>query len=393
MSSKTSPAAKFMIAIIAIIVLLLAGGVWLNTNEQTAMRIAFVPGHSFAEEAEEPRLDYADDASWFALPSNETYVNLAPEGIEKYSEKPNVDVFFVHPTTYLIRGNWSAPLDDSATNKRTQEFSLKNQASSFSAAGNIYAPRYRQAAFGAFFDDGTDGIMALQRAYTDIVVAFDAFIERRNPENGIILAGHSQGSLHLLRLLKDRFDGTELTKKLVAAYLIGWPVSIEADIGAVEGVDICDAPTQTGCVISYQTFGKHGETETITGIFNATPGLNGTLRAGTQMLCTNPLSWTVGDSANRTEHMGSVELLSGNAPLPAPIPNFIGASCHSDGILFLAQPLLNEEWNQFTMTGENYHAYDFNMFYMNIRDNAHDRALAWTAAQQSTERTPDGTNE
>ena len=40
----------------------------------------------------------------------------------------------------------------------------------------------------------------------------------------IILAGHSQGALHLSRLLVDRRDALE--GRLVAAYVVGWPLSV-----------------------------------------------------------------------------------------------------------------------------------------------------------------------
>ncbi len=39
------------------------------------------------------------------------------------------------------------------------------------------------------------------------------------------LAGHSQGSLHLMRLMAEKVAGKPVAKRIVAAYVVGWPVS------------------------------------------------------------------------------------------------------------------------------------------------------------------------
>uniref|UniRef100_UPI0013D36B38 DUF3089 domain-containing protein n=3 Tax=Pseudomonadota TaxID=1224 RepID=UPI0013D36B38 len=66
---------------------------------------------------------------------------------------------------------------------------------------------------------------ALDFAYRDVLAAFDRFLEEAG-NRPIILAGHSQGALHLSRLLVDRVAGKPLAKRIVAAYVVGWPVSI-----------------------------------------------------------------------------------------------------------------------------------------------------------------------
>ena len=86
---------------------------------------------------------------------------------------PDVDVFFVHPTTYLSPDTWNAPLDHADANLRIEKRVLKMQASAYNLAGRIYAPRYRQATFGAFFDQEGNGLQALIYAYKDVQDAFD----------------------------------------------------------------------------------------------------------------------------------------------------------------------------------------------------------------------------
>ena len=66
--------------------------------------------------------------------------------------------------------------------------------------------------------------MAIRFAYRDVEAAFDYFLEQIGPDQPFIIAGHSQGSLHLQTLLFERINGTPTADRIVAAYLIGWGV-------------------------------------------------------------------------------------------------------------------------------------------------------------------------
>src|SRR6185369_17329705 len=106
-------------------------------------------------------------------------------------------------TTYLATDRWNVPLhpvDD--TEFRTRLFT-QSQASVFNAAGKVWAPRYRQAAYGAFLLKSDDAKKALDFAYGDVARAFDRFVSEAG-DRPIILAGHSQGALHLERLLREK---------------------------------------------------------------------------------------------------------------------------------------------------------------------------------------------
>src|SRR5690606_1710480 len=91
-----------------------------------------------------------------------------PPGVERTEEGAlPVAVFFVHPTSYLERARWNAPLDDAQSQARARLF-LRGMASAFGAAEEIWAPRYRQATFGAFLTDKPEGQMAIDAAYGDV---------------------------------------------------------------------------------------------------------------------------------------------------------------------------------------------------------------------------------
>lgn len=375
MAARVKPAGIFLAIVASIIVLVLGGFLWIQADPTRALRVAFTPGEPFSALSAEP-IDYSDNANWAALPGTNTFADTKPMGIADITVVPDVDVFFIHPTTYLSPKTWNAPLDHDDANLRIEKRVLKMQASAYNLAGNIYAPRYRQATFGAFFDDGTDGFQALVYAYNDVQSAFDAFIGERNNDRPFILAGHSQGSLHALALLKQRIAGTPLAERMIAAYIIGWPVSMEADLGALNGIDACASASDTGCVISYQTFGPKGDTSGLKVYFETTVGLGGMPRKGTKMLCTNPLTWEIDGVASADGHKGALERLGDDDPLGRPIVGFNGARCGDDGFLYLENEP-GEAWQSLKMAGENYHVYDYHMFYMNVRENAALRTTAW----------------
>jgi len=382
---KMKPAAKFLLVIASLvgffIVAAILFGVWANSNSEKMLQLAFTPDHPFETAAVNP-LNYDDDTNWAALPTNLGHASAKPEGIFDITMVPQADVFFVHPTTYLNRNHWNdLEFDDPESNGRLFGRVLKIQASAFNSAGRIFAPRYRQATFGAFFDENDDGAKALALAYADVLAAFDNFIETRSIERPFILAGHSQGSLHLLNLLRDRISNTPLRTRLIAAYIIGWPVSIEADLGALPDIGACRSDDETGCVVSYQTFGEGGDPSGMLSYVEASIGLGGMPRKATNVLCTNPQNWAIGGTASTADHLGALILPdSSEAPLGKPLLNFTGSKCGNDGVLYLAGTP-GEAWQDFKLQGENFHVYDYHMFYMNIRENAATRALTWLGKQ------------
>src|SRR5690606_36994856 len=124
--------------------------------------------------------------------------------------------------------------------------------------GEIWAPRYRQATFGAFITDAPEAARALDAAYRDIDQAFDVFLANIGPDMPIVLAGHSQGGLHVARLLKDRIAGTELQARIAMAYPVGWPMSVEHDLPAL-GLPACEAPDEGGCIATWTSFAEPAE--------------------------------------------------------------------------------------------------------------------------------------
>ncbi len=118
--------------------------------------------------------DYSRTESWAVLPSQKDNADRVPAccGFTDVQDTSSVDIFFIHPTSYLKATNesdqWNASTTDRSVNKKTDEGSILYQASVFNGTGKIYAPRYRQAHIGSFFTNKDDGRKALDLAYSDV---------------------------------------------------------------------------------------------------------------------------------------------------------------------------------------------------------------------------------
>src|SRR5205823_1362261 len=135
--------------IAALIVLFLALGLTWSLMQDRLMRAAFVPSGAFSDMPASTAPDYAKPTAWLARPgvAGDPSRWLPPGS--PASPAPRTEVFYVPPTTYLDRDRWNAPIDDKTSSDRLAVFA-RSQASAFNAVGEVWAPRYRQATFGAF---------------------------------------------------------------------------------------------------------------------------------------------------------------------------------------------------------------------------------------------------
>lgn len=365
-------ARKFLYIFATIIVVIIALALTYRLFGESLIRGAMMPTTTFATPRAQKVDAYADAKMWIARPDIANNAALwLPPGIE--AAKGNAAVFFIHPTSYLNRAAWNAPLDDSEANERAALF-VRGQASVFSAAGDVWAPRYAQATFGAFLTDKPEGAQAIASAYADVLAAFDNFAAAIDPTRPIILAGHSQGALHLTRLLKERVAGQPIAKRIIAAYVVGWPVSVEADVPAL-GLPTCADADATGCILSWQSFAEPAEPGAIREAFDKGSGLTGLPRKGTALLCTNPINGTPGGAAPANANLGTTKP-SSDLKAAEMIKGAVPARCGKDGFLLIGDP---PEMGPYTLPGNNYHVYDYSLFWANIRADAVRRTAAFTA--------------
>jgi len=338
------------------------------------MKMTMVPSVAFEAAPARSGPDYAGAAMWIARPDlNPNPAMWTPEG-HRAAAAPRASLFFIHPTSYLQKSRWNAPIDDAESQLRARLF-VRSQASAFNGVAEIWAPKYRQATFGAFLTTEADAGKALDFAYRDVAAAYDAFIAAVPDDRPIILAAHSQGSLHLLRLLKERVGKSAEAKRIVAAYIVGWPVSVSADLPLL-GLPACSAESEVGCVMSWQSFAEPADAKMVTDVYDASTSEAGVARAGTAMLCTNPLNFAAGPEAPAAVNLGTLipEADFSNGSLqPAAVP----ARCDSRGFLLIGEDV--PDLGPYVLPGNNYHVYDYALFWANIRADAEARLAGFLA--------------
>ncbi|WP_174273777.1 DUF3089 domain-containing protein [Sphingomonas bacterium] len=368
-------ARRFLYVIAALIMLTLAGGIGWNLFQEQMLRFAFVPSGDF--KAPPGRIDYTRPESWVALPRMaDDPSRYVPPGYTA-TRAAQVSVFFVPPTTYLKRDRWNGTLDDRESNARLRLF-VASQAGAFNSVGEVWAPRYRQATAGAFLTSGKAAVQALDFAYGDVEQAFDAFLAAIPPDRPIIIAGHSQGSLHLMNLLARRVAGTPVARRIAAAYLIGWPVSVSADLPKL-GLPGCTRAGQPGCIVSWQSFAEPADPKMLLKVYDATQGLTGAPRKDTPMLCVNPLTGAPDSAAPASANLGS---LVPNAGLSSAgvTKALVPARCDPRGILLIGGAPAG--YGSYILPGQNYHVFDYALFWANLRADAEARTAAFLATQK-----------
>ena len=397
----------FLYLIAIIIVLILMAGIAWTLFQDELLEMALVPSAEVEVLEEVQESAYADRAMWlirpdipnppsdwlpddfgaapaagndldtqamYALTTDDT-APPPPEPSEADTDIERIPVFYVLPTTYLDRDRWNAPIDSPAARPR-QELFAASQASAFNGIGEIWAPLYRQAVVGAFLTDSNDAAVALRYAYNDVETAFDYFLSEIGEDRPFILAGHSQGGLHVTTLLHERIAGTDLAGRIAAAYIIGWPISVEADLPALP-LRPCSRPDAVNCIIAFQSFGEPANPNQITRIYDGSTGYTGESRADTAMLCVNPLTGDRDGAANADANSGSL-LPNEDMNDASLVPGLVSARCDHQGLLLVGQP--PEDYGRYVLPGNNYHVFDFMLFWSNLRADVERRVAAYRAA-------------
>ena len=418
-ASRRFPVArKFLYFVAAIIVVVLIGALALAMWSREATEIAFVPRGKFVAQEPLAANAYNDPAMWYSrpgigitdparyepavatvtsdpatraplpespaaersLPRDSLAVERSRTGDAALAgEAPPFAVFFVHPSSYIPlaltqQANWNAAPGDKVAEDRARLF-IKGMASAFNRADEIWAPKYRQAVAGAFLTDKPEAQQAIDAAYADVREAFRFFLASVPPGKPIVLAGHSQGSIHILRLLRDEVAGRPVQARIAAVYAVGWPISIEHDLPTLP-FPACAAPGQAGCIVAWSSFAEPADPAMLLSRYSRTPGFDGSPRGEGPILCVNPLTGGGGGSAPASANLGTLvprEDLSGGDLVAGAVP----ARCDSQGLLLIGNP---PRLGQGVLPGNNYHVYDIPLFWKNLQGDVVQRVRAWNQA-------------
>jgi hypothetical protein len=219
-----------------------------------------------AAETPPPAPDYTQDSAWLCLPgrADPCGMSLATTALNANgygstgevtaNKDAAVDCFYVYPTVSSDPGLNS----DLIPGVREQGAALI-QLARFGTVCRTFAPIYRQVTLAALprAFAGEDVTANFALAYGDVLAAWKEFLAHRNKDRPFVLIGHSQGSVHLLKLLQEEIDGKPVAKRMLSAILLGWPVEVPEGKrvgGSLKSTPLCSRVGETGCVITYMTF-------------------------------------------------------------------------------------------------------------------------------------------
>lgn len=293
--------------------------------------------------------DYNKIEFWAAHPEKRDPSDTVPLPLRGNDKEKIADVFFLHPTTLLgprENGKNNAMIDDPFINHKTDYSPIIYQASAFNESARVFAPRYRQAHIGMYSEkDSASKYAAFNLAYEDVKNAFVYYLKNENKGRPIIIASHSQGTTHATRLLKEFFDGKELSNQLVCAYLIGMGVKKDS----YEKIPICTDSTKTGCFVSWRTYRKDHSDDWAN-------------RLDTSIAVVNPVTWiTTNEIADKSLQKGAVLYNLNKVYTQTQNTQAEGSA------IWVSHPKFP---GSFLYRKKNYHAGDINLFYVDVRKDA-----------------------
>ncbi|MDL2236943.1 DUF3089 domain-containing protein [Christensenellaceae bacterium OttesenSCG-928-K19] len=225
-------------------------------------------------------MDYAKKRSWVFRP-------------DKVKRTKSADVFFVYPTVYIH------PDKQKNHNMNTNNpiyrlfgwFMTIWRGRPFAESCNFFAPHYRQVGIESLEMTEEELKPFNEIAYTDVKDAFFYYMEHLNEGRPFILAGHSQGSVALLELIRREFGNGRYDNLFVAAYLPGYSVT-KQDIRNWPHMRLVEGEDDLGGIISYNTSAK---------------GLRLMEVVLPDAVCVNPLNWKqTPEYAPKELNLGSV---------------------------------------------------------------------------------------
>jgi hypothetical protein len=290
--------------------------------------------------------DYAQPANWLCLPGHKGACDadqdttvIAANGttkLEKFApaKTPTIDCFYVYPTVSRDPGIVAT------MNVAPEELRVVAlQFARFGQVCRLFAPLYRQFTLTALRarllgSPMPPGDVDPRIGYNDVVDAWNYYLAHHNSGRGVVLVGHSQGSIVLAQLIKNEIDGKPLQKQLVSAILMGTRLQVpvgKAVGGDFASVPLCRSSSQTHCAIAYASF-RATSLPTATSLFGKSGG------PGLEAACVNPAALGGGSGPLRAyfpntsavvETSSQVDWLKGK-PIATPfvsVPGLLTAEC------------------------------------------------------------------
>lgn len=293
-------------------------------------------------------LNYSDKENW-------AYYGIG--------ENKEADLFIVCPTVDMgYKNNYNMSMSDEEV-RGYFIGELNMEKGIYEKNTCIYAPFYRQVSFPVYNLKSEQTDQYFKIAYADVREAFLYYMENLNNGRPLVLAGFSQGSDMILRLLKEFYNNEEYSRNLVAAYCIGWRIT-EDDISEYPWLKMAEGRNDTGVIISFNSEAE-GIKESLL------------IPSGTKTLGVNPLNWkTDGTFAYSSENKGACFTDYGGN-IVKEINNFSGAYLDEKRGSLIVTDVNPADYRNSLFPDGIYHLYDYQFFYRNLQENVTDRIEAF----------------
>jgi Protein of unknown function (DUF3089) len=157
--------------------------------------------------------------------------------------------------------------------------------------------------------------------------------------------------VHGIRLLGEFFDGKPLARQLVAAYLPGWPIPADT-FKVLKG---CQSPQDLSCICTWMTTQRGFTPEWLLARTDTLMGIN-------------PVAWhTTSEKVDPKKSLGAVLWRYDFQP------GLVDPELHN-GLVWIQKP---DVPGKILYRNKNYHTGDYNLFWMDVRQNAIQRADAY----------------
>jgi hypothetical protein len=252
--------------------------------------------------------DYSVVAHWVCRPESDTVCTTALDALVQYADgtteaqpftpaaDPLIDCFYVYPTVSEEQTQYAdltlSPIIQAVT---------RQQVGRLSSRCRVFAPIYRQETIYGFSHGGSDSAQTGDPPMDDVQAAWDYYLQHDNKGRGVVIIGHSQGTILLQRLMAQSIDGTTTQALLVSAFLAGNP-SLAVPPGGVVGgtfmhIPTCSAAAQTGCVYVWGSY--------LAGDTSAAPIYGGARNDGFVSACVSPAAPAGGSAMLKFYYAGA----------------------------------------------------------------------------------------
>jgi hypothetical protein len=299
------------------------------------------------------RVDYADPDAWLCRPgraddvcgrSNQDATIVRADGsmqVERFKADPRapIDCFYVYPTVSLDPGG------NASMQVEKEEVAVINQQfARFASVCRPYAPLYRQITLTALRSilHGKPVQVNRDMAYGDVKAAWDHYLAHDNHGRGVVLIGHSQGSLVLGELVRQEIDGKPVQDRIVSVILAGYYLQVPKgrDVGGdFKSIPLCHAPDQTGCALNFASY-RADSPPPPNAKFAFSTG------AGLEAACSNPAALGGGSGELHAYLPAGREGVTADGAAPGPwtdpptpittpfveVPGLLSAECQGDGL-------------------------------------------------------------